>query len=219
MERGARALSPRAFEAAANETDALILDTRAPQTFAKGFVPNSINIGIDGSFAPWVGAMIPDLKQEILLITEPGREAETVMRLARVGYDHCLGYLEGGFEAWKNEGREVDSIESIDVEHFAARVAQGEAENILDVRKPGEYEAEHMTQAETAPLDFLNDSMLLIDKNKTYHVHCAGGYRSMIFISALRARGYDNLIDVAGGFAAIQKHGGMATTAFVCSGK
>lgn len=219
MQRGARVLSPRAFEAAANETDALLLDTRAPQTFAKGFVPNSINIGIDGSFAPWVGAMIPDLKQEILLITEPGREAETVMRLARVGYDHCLGFLEGGFEAWKNEGREVDTIESIDVAQFAARIAQGQAENILDVRKPGEYEAEHMTLAETAPLDFLNDSMLLIDKNKTYHVHCAGGYRSMIFISALRARGYDNLIDVAGGFAAIQKHGGMETTAFVCSGK
>lgn len=219
MQRGARALSPRAFEAAANETDALLLDTRAPQTFAKGFVPNSINIGLDGSFAPWVGAMIPDLKQEILLITEPGREQETVMRLARVGYDHCLGFLEGGFDAWKNEGREVDTIESIDVETFATRIANGTAENILDVRKPGEYEAEHLSVAETAPLDFLNDSMLLIDKKKTYHVHCAGGYRSMIFISALRARGYDNLIDIAGGFAAMKKNGQFVTTEFVCSGK
>ncbi len=219
MERGARPLSPRAFEAAANETDALLLDTRAPQTFAKGFIPNSINIGIDGNFAPWVGAMIPDLKQEILLVTDPGREEETVMRLARVGYDHCLGHLEGGFEAWKNGGREVDSIESIDVEHFAERMAKGAAENILDVRKPGEYEAEHLTQAETAPLDFLNDSMLLIDKHKTYHIHCAGGYRSMIFISALRARGYDNLIDVAGGFAAMKKSEKFETTAFVCAGK
>ncbi len=219
MQRGARALSPRAFEAAANETDALLLDTRAPQTFAQGFVPNSINIGIDGSFAPWVGAMIPDLKQEILLITEPGREEETVMRLARVGYDHCLGYLEGGFEAWEKEGREVDQIESIDVEKLAERVANGQAENILDVRKPGEYDAEHMTLAETALLDFLNESMLLIDKNKPYHIHCAGGYRSMIFISALKARGYDNLVDVAGGYAAIKKSGLFETTAFVCSGK
>ncbi len=217
MQRGARALSPRAFEAAANETDALLLDTRAAQTFAQGFIPNSINIGIDGNFAPWVGAMIPDLKQEILLITEPGREEETVMRLARVGYDHCLGHLEGGFEAWKNEGREVDRIESIDVERFAQRLASGEAANILDVRKPGEYEAEHLAQAETAPLDFLNESMLQIDKSKTYHIHCAGGYRSMIFISALRARGYDNLIDVPGGFAAIKKSGQFETTAFVCS--
>ncbi len=219
MERGARALSPRAFEAAANETDALLLDTRAPQIFAKGFVPNAINIGIDGSFAPWVGAMIPDVKQSILLITDPGREEETVMRLARVGYDHCLGYLQGGFEAWEKDGQEVDRIESIDIERFAERIAKGEAENILDVRKPSEYESEHLTLAETAPLDFLNDSMLLIDKNKTYHVHCAGGYRSMIFISALRARGYDNLVDVAGGFAAMKKSGAFETTAFVCTGK
>jgi hydroxyacylglutathione hydrolase len=217
MQRGARPLSPRAFEAAANETDALLLDTRAPQVFAKGFIPNSINIGIDGNFAPWVGAMIPDVKQQILLVTEPGREAETVMRLARVGYDHCLGYLEGGFEAWKNEGRETDQIETINVDEFARRVVSGEAENILDVRKPGEYDAEHLPQAETAPLDFLNDSMLLIDKKKTYHIHCAGGYRSMIFISALRARGYDNLVDVAGGFAAIKKSEKLETTAYACS--
>lgn len=219
MQRGARPLSPRAFEAAANETDALLLDTRAAQTFAKGFIPNAINIGIDGSFAPWVGAMVPDVKQQILLVTEPGREVETVMRLARVGYDHCLGYLEGGFEAWKNEGRETDEIETIDVARLAQRMASGEAENILDVRKPGEYEAEHLPQAESAPLDFLNESMLGIDKKKTYHVHCAGGYRSMIFVSALRARGYDNLVDVAGGFAAIKKSGKFETTDFVCAGK
>lgn len=219
MERGARALSPRAFEAAANETNALLLDTRAPQIFARGFVPNSINIGIDGSFAPWVGAMIPDLKQEILLITEPGREAETVMRLARVGYDHCLGYLQGSIEAWEKEGFELDTIESIGVEQLAEQIANGTAQNILDVRKPGEFEAEHLLQAETAPLDFLNESMQLIDKRKTYHIHCAGGYRSMIFVSALRARGYDNLVDVAGGFAAMKKLGKFETTQFVCSGK
>lgn len=219
MARGARPLSPREFEAAANETDALLLDTRDPQTFSKGFIPNSINIGIDGSFAPWVGAMIPDVKQQILLITAPGRAEETVMRLARVGYDHCLGYLEGGFEAWEKEGKEVDQIESIDVDRFAERMAQGKADHILDVRKPGEYDAEHLSQAASAPLDFLNESMLQIDKNKTYHVHCAGGYRSMIFISALRARGYNNLIDVAGGFTAIKKSGAFETTEFVCPSK
>lgn len=219
MARGARPLSPREFEAAANETDALLLDTRDPQTFSKGFIPNSINIGIDGSFAPWVGAMIPDVKQQILLITAPGRAEETVMRLARVGYDHCLGYLEGGFEAWEKEGKEVDQIESIDVDRFAERMAQGKADHILDVRKPGEFDAEHLSQAASAPLDFLNESMLQIDKNKTYHVHCAGGYRSMIFISALRARGYNNLIDVAGGFTAIKKSGAFETTEFVCPSK
>jgi hydroxyacylglutathione hydrolase len=219
MERGTRALSPGTFESTANIADSLLLDTRSPQSFAKGFIPNSINIGIDGSFAPWVGAMILDVKQNILLITDPGREEETVMRLARVGYDHCLGYLQGGFEAWKNEGREIDFIESIDVERFAEKIAHGAAENILDVRKPGEFDAEHMTQAESAPLDFINESMAMIDKNKTYHIHCAGGYRSMIFISALRARGYDNLIDVAGGFAAIKKNGSFELSSFVCSGK
>ena len=219
MARGARPLSPREFEVAANETDALLLDTRDPQTFSKGFIPNSINIGLDGSFAPWVGAMIPDVKQQILLITAPGRAEETVMRLARVGYDHCLGYLEGGFEAWEKEGKEVDQIESIDVDRFAARVAEGTAFHILDVRKPGEFDAEHLSQAVSAPLDFLNESMLQIDKNKTYHVHCAGGYRSMIFISALRARGYNNLIDVAGGFTAIKKSAAFETTEFVCPSK
>jgi glyoxylase-like metal-dependent hydrolase (beta-lactamase superfamily II)/rhodanese-related sulfurtransferase len=218
MQRGARPLSPRAFEAAADETLALLLDTRAPQTFAKGFIPNSINIGLDGSFAPWVGAMIPDIKQKILLITDPGREAETVMRLARVGYDHCLGYLEGGFEAWQKEGREVDTIESISAEELAARIEAGKAENMLDVRKPGEYEAENLPLAESFPLDFLNERMSELDKNKTYHVHCAGGYRSMIFISALRARGYEHLVDVAGGFAAIKKSGKFETSAFVCAG-
>jgi hydroxyacylglutathione hydrolase len=216
MQRGAKALSPRAFEAAANETGALLLDTRAPQTFCKGFVPNSINIGIDGTFAPWVGAMIPDVKQEILLITEKGREEETVMRLARVGYDHCLGFLEGSFEAWKAAGFETDTIESINVDELAELIAKGQAENILDVRKPSEYEAEHIVNAELAPLDFLNDSMLLIDKSKKYHVHCGSGYRSMIFVSALRARGFDNLVEVKGGFGAIQKSEKFQLTSFVC---
>ena len=215
LERGNQALSPEAFETAANETGALVLDTRAPQTFAAGFVPNSINIGIDGQFAPWVGAMIPDIKQEILLVFEPGREEEVVTRLARVGYDHTIGYLEGGFEAWKKSGKEIDQIESIDTAELSKRM-QADNIEIIDVRKKSEYLSEHMVEAENAPLDFINDSMAQLDKNKTYYVHCAGGYRSMIFNSILRARGYDNLIDVKGGFKAIKESGSFQLTDYVC---
>lgn len=215
LERGQHALSPDAFEAAANETGALILDTRDPQTFAKGFVPNSINIGIDGQFAPWVGAMIPDIKQEILLVTDEGREEEVITRLARVGYDFTIGYLKGGFNSWKNAGKETDQIISISAEELASIIAK-EKVNVLDVRKKSEYLSEHVTDAENAPLDFINDSMAQLDKNKTYYVHCAGGYRSMIFTSTLRARGYDNLIDVKGGFKAIKESGLFKISDYVC---
>ncbi len=215
LERGQHALSPAAFEAAANETAALILDTRDPQTFAKGFVPNSINIGIDGQFAPWVGAMIPDIKQEILLVTDEGREEEVITRLARVGYDFTIGYLKGGFNAWKNAGKEVDQITSISTEELAAIISK-EKKNILDVRKKSEYQSEHIIDAANAPLDFINDSMAQLDKNKTYYVHCAGGYRSMIFTSILRARGYDNLVDIKGGFNAIKGSGKFNISDYVC---
>ncbi|HNR17846.1 MAG TPA: MBL fold metallo-hydrolase [Chitinophagaceae bacterium] len=215
LERGQHALSPDAFEAAANETSALILDTRDPQTFAKGFVPNSINIGIDGQFAPWVGAMIPDIKQEILLVTDEGREDEVITRLARVGYDFTIGYLKGGFNAWKNAGKEVDQIASVDAADLADIMTK-EKVNILDVRKKSEYLSEHIIDAENAPLDFVNESMAQIDKNKTYYVHCAGGYRSMIFNSILRARGYDNLIDVKSGFKALKENGKFKTSDYVC---
>ncbi len=215
MERGQHALSPEAFEAAANETGALILDTRDPQTFAAGFIPNSINIGIDGSFAPWVGAMIPDIKQEILLITQEGREEEVITRLARVGYDFTIGYLKGGIAAWKASKKEVDTITSISPAEMFARFEAGEGE-IIDVRKNSEYLSEHVVEAENAPLDFINDSMLKINKDKTYFVHCAGGYRSMIFNSTLRARGYDNLIDVKGGFKEIKESGKFALTEYIC---
>ena len=214
LKRGQHALSPAAFEAAANETSSLILDTRKPEEFGKGFVPNSVNIGIDGNFAPWVGAMIPDIKQQILIITEPGREEEVVTRLARVGYDYCIGFLEGGFEAWQHSGQEVDMIEQVDVNELQGLVAQGA--NVLDVRKKSEYDSEHVVNAENAPLDFINDSMQQINKDKTYYVHCAGGYRSMIFISTLRARGYDNLVDVKGGFKAIKESDKFKVTDYVC---
>lgn len=216
LERGQHALSPDAFETAANETSALILDTRDAQSFAKGFVPNSINIGIDGSFAPWVGAMIPDIKQEILLITEPGRETEVITRLARVGYDFTIGYLEGGIDSWKNAGKELDTIVSISPETLAQKQVADPNIAILDVRKASEYGSEHIINAQNAPLDFINNSMASIDKDKTYFVHCAGGYRSMIFISILKARGFEHLIDVKGGFKDIKESGKFAITDYVC---
>jgi hydroxyacylglutathione hydrolase len=216
LERGQHALSPAAFEAAANETNALILDTRDAQSFAKGFVPNSINIGIDGSFAPWVGSMIPDIKQEILLVTEPGRETEVITRLARVGYDFTIGYLEGGIESWKKAGKETDTIQSISADTLAAKQQENPSIAIVDVRKASEYGSEHILNAQNAPLDFINESMATIDKDKTYFVHCAGGYRSMIFISILKARGFEHLIDVKGGFKEIKESGKFKLTDYVC---
>ncbi|MBM3413202.1 MAG: MBL fold metallo-hydrolase [Bacteroidetes bacterium] len=215
LERGQQALSPEAFEAAANETGALILDTRAAQTFAAGFIPNSINIGIDGQFAPWVGSMIADIKQEILLVCDPDREEEVITRLARVGYDHTIGYLKDGFAAWKQAGKEIDQIQSIDADLLAA-ISAKQPIDILDVRKKSEYSSEHILLAENIPLDVLNENMAQIDKNKTYYVHCAGGYRSMIFVSILRARGYEQLIDVKGGFKAIKDSGKFQTSNYVC---
>jgi hydroxyacylglutathione hydrolase len=216
LERGQHALSPKAFEAAANETGALILDTRDAQTFAKGFIPNAINIGIDGNFAPWVGAMIPDIKQEILLITEEGREEEVITRLARVGYDFTIGYLKGGFDAWKAAGQEVDTIESISADQLADLIKKNSNAKILDVRKKSEHFSEHIIGSENAPLDFINDSMAQIDKSKTYYVHCAGGYRSMIFMSTLKARGFNNLVDVKGGFTALKNSGNFKISEYVC---
>ncbi len=216
LNRGQQALSVEAFEAAANESGALILDTRSPQSFAQGFIPNSINIGIDGSFAPWVGALIPDIKQPILLVTDPGREQEVVTRLARVGYDHSLGHLKGGFEAWKAAGKEIDSIESITADELADRLAENPALSVLDVRKSGEYAAEHIENVPNIPLDYINDHLSSINKEEPQYIHCAGGYRSMIFASILKARGYDNVIDIKGGFKAIKDSQRFTLTDFVC---
>jgi Zn-dependent hydrolases, including glyoxylases len=207
LKKGTQPLDVDAFEAAANETNALVLDTRDPQTFAKGFIPNSINIGIDGSFAPWVGALIPDIKQEILIVAEEGREEEVVTRLARVGYDHAIGFLKGGFNAWKEAGKEIDTITSITADELDTIQQKEGGINVLDVRKSSEYDQEHINGAVNASLDYVNDSMQLVDKNKTWYVHCAGGYRSMIFISILKARGFENLIDIKGGFKSIKESG------------
>lgn len=213
-ERGIVALSPDDFEAIANETGALILDTRAPQTFKDAFVPNSINIGIDGGFAPWVGALIIDLKQPIILVTDKGREKEVVTRLARVGYDNVLGYLENGIEAWQNAQKEVDQIVSISATDFEQALNK-DALTVLDVRKPNEYQSEHIVVATNFPLDDINANIEDLDRDQTYHIHCAGGYRSMITSSILKARGFHNLVEIAGGFKAISDTA-IAKTAFVC---
>lgn len=215
LNRGAQPLSPDAFEAAANETGAVVLDVRAAQLFNKGFIPNSINIGLGGQFAPWVGALVPDVRQELLLVCEPGTEQETLTRLARVGYDQVLGYLAGGFDAWAASGKEVDTITSISADELADKLEQGSI-TVIDVRKPGEFSAEHIDGAKNLPLDYISEHMAEFPKDETFYIHCAGGYRSMMAASILKSRGYDNVIDVAGGFAAIQKTGRIKTTDYVC---
>jgi len=206
MKRGHRPLSPLEFEVIANEKEAVIIDTRSAQDFAKAFVPNSINIGIDGNFATWVGTLIPDVKQEILIVADEGREHEVITRLARVGFDNCLGYLKGGIASWLIEGKDTDSIISVNA-HKMAEMAKTERLPILDVRKASEYQSEHIKDALNAPLDFINESMTKINRNKKHLVHCAGGYRSMTFISILQARGFRNLVDVKGGFKEIKDSG------------
>ncbi|MCJ0741316.1 MBL fold metallo-hydrolase [Pedobacter montanisoli] len=217
-EQGMKALNPSEFEAMANQSGALILDTRDPQQFAKGFVPNSINIGLNGQFAPWVGALVTDLKQPILLIADQGKEQETITRLARVGYDNTIGYLAGGFEGWKAENRETDQIKSISATEFEDVVNEQPNLLALDVRKPGEYQAEHLEFTLARPLDYINDWMPEVKPEETYYIHCAGGYRSMIAASILKARGIDHVIDVAGGYGAI-KNTGLKRTDFVCQSK
>ncbi len=205
MKRGDAPLSPDAFEAAVNETGALLLDVREADDFAAGFIPNSINIGLNGSFAPWVGALIPDLKQPIALVTPIGKETETVLRLARVGYDNCIGYLNGGFSTWQTAGKEVDTVETISAPEFVRRHAQAPNSMVIDVRKETEFEPEHIIGAENMPLDTLNDHMAAIPRTAPVYVHCAGGYRSMVANSILKARGFDNVVNVEGGIAAIKQ--------------
>lgn len=216
--KGLIPLSPQEFESLANLTGALMLDTRDPQVFAKAFIPNSINIGLNGQFAPWVGALVTDLKQEILLVTDEGKEEETITRLARVGYDNTIGYLQGGVTAWEASGKEVDSITSISAAQFETAIEADGNLNALDVRKPGEYEAEHLENTLTRPLDYINEWTSALNPQETYYIHCAGGYRSMIAASILKARGVENVIDIAGGYEAI-KTTGLKRTDFACPSK
>jgi len=214
LESGTTPLTPSAFEELANQSGALILDVRHQDDFAKSHIPQSIFIGIDGGFAPWVGAMIGDVKQPILLVTPEGREEETVTRLARVGFDNTLGYLKGGIASWEKEGKTTDSVEG--VEAASLKNLEGkEPLSVFDVRKPGEYLSEHLLDAKSTPLDFINEHMNEFPSKTPFYIHCAGGYRSMIAASILKSRGIHNLIDVKGGFSAI-KESGMKVSDYVC---
>ncbi|MDA7778033.1 MBL fold metallo-hydrolase [Flavobacteriaceae bacterium] len=214
LESGTRPLSAEAFEVAANETAAIILDVRHQDDFAKGHIPQSVFIGIDGGFAPWVGAMIGNVAQPILLITPDGREEETVTRLARVGFDNTLGYLKGGIDAWTKSGKQLDSVDGITTKDLK-QLMEKQSIEIFDVRKPGEYLSEHIPAAHSTPLDFINDHMSEFPSNKPFYIHCAGGYRSMIAASILKSRGIHNLIDIKGGFGEI-KETGIKVSDYVC---
>lgn len=214
LERGVVGLDPDTFEEVANHEGALVIDTRHETDFKDGFVPNSIFIGLHGSFAPWVGALVPDLKQPILVVVEEGKEEEVITRLARVGYDNTLGYLKGGVKAWKEAGKELDTITSISAETFAEQLKNLDGK-VLDVRKPTEYLSEHLIDAISYPLDYINKNMAKVSKDEKYYLHCAGGYRSMTAASILKSRGYDNVIDIAGGFKAIAETSAPRTD-YVC---
>ena len=217
--RDAVAYDVTTFEMVANKIDTVILDVRHQDDYAKGHVPRSIFIGIDGDFAPWVGALIPDIKQPLLLITPLGREEESILRLARVGYDNTLGYLKGGFDTWKNEGLEYDTVSSVSAVMLEEIMTEAEEEKekvmIFDVRKDFEYKKEHIVDVPSTPLDNINDHLAEFPKEEEFYLHCAGGYRSMIAASILKARGYHNLINVAGGYSAIKKTA-IKTTDIIC---
>lgn len=218
LNKGMTPLSVVAFEAAAEATDALILDTRSDKDFFKGFIPNAINIGLGGDFAPWVGALIVDVKQPLLLVTDAGKEEEAVTRLSRVGFDNILGYLEGGMDAWKQANKEIDSVNRITPEQFSNEVKIGES-TIIDIRRQTEYAAEHIEEAYNKPLAAINDWLPAIDKNQHFYLHCAGGYRSMIAASILQARGYRNFTEIEGGYNAIAKRTSLPKTDYVCQSK
>jgi hydroxyacylglutathione hydrolase len=217
LNNGMRAINVKDFETVAEDTGALILDTRNNGDFAKGFIPQSINIGINGDFAPWVGALIADVKQPIILVTEIGQEGESVTRLSRVGFDHLLGYLEGGFETWKKSGKEFDTVNRITAAEFAKQLKIGESK-VIDIRKDSEYSAEHVEEAYSGPLANINEWIKDIDPKQPLFLHCAGGYRSMIAASILQARGFRNFSEIEGGFNAVAQTE-VPRTDFVCQSK
>ena len=215
--KGLTPLDLTAFENLMNEKDILVLDARSDKEFYLGFVPKSINIGLGGDFAPWVGALIKDVNQKMVLITEPGKEEEAIVRLSRVGFDQIEGYLKGGFETWKEAGKPIDTIHRIDAETFASEVKIGES-MIVDIRKEGEYAAEHVEEAYSKPLAYIDEWVKSMDTNQHFFLHCAGGYRSMIAASILKAHGISDFTEVAGGFNAIAKTS-VPKTNFVCQSK
>ncbi len=217
LKQGSRALKANEFETAAEHSGALILDTRPAAQFAAEFIPQSINIGLDGDFAPWVGTLIVDVNQPILLITTEGKEEEVITRLSRVGFDKVLGYLQGGIESWINAGKEIDTVKRITAEEFEKEVQIGKSK-IIDVRKESEYASEHIEDAYNRPLAYINDWIKDILPTEHFYLHCAGGYRSMIAASILQARGYRYFTEVAGGFNAIARTQ-VPKTNFVCQSK
>ncbi len=215
LARGKRPLSAREFQAAWESTEALLLDTRSKEDFAACHIPGAIFIGIDDNFAPWVGTLITDLKQPILFLSDPGREEEVVVRLSRVGYDNAIGFLDGGMTAWKAAGFETSQLKEITAEDFATLYEMDKQHiNLLDARRKSEYDSEHLVGAENFPLDFINQNMSQLDRNKKYYVHCAGGYRSVIMCSILKARGFDKLVNIRGGYKALSQTG-LAKTTYV----
>jgi len=213
MQKSKKALTPQEFEILANQTEAIVLDVRHEDDFVKSHIPNSIFIGIQGNFAPWVGALLGNVNQEILIVTPENKEAETITRLSRVGFDHVLGYLKGGISAWQEAGFETDSITSILPEQFAAEMTTDSV--IVDARKPGEFEAEHVENALNIPLDTINANFSMVPKNEDFYLHCAGGYRSVIMASILKSRGFHNFINIEKGIAGIRKTD-VKLTHFVC---
>lgn len=217
LSKGLQALSPDEFEETAEHSGALVLDVRNDEDFARGFVPQSVNIGLNGDFAPWVGALIVDVKQPILLITNKNEEEETVTRLSRVGFDNVLGFLKGGFEAWKNSGKETDFVKRISAQQLEDEIKEKEV-NIIDVRKESEYNAEHLDGAYNKPLAYINNWIHHINPEEHFYLHCAGGYRSMMAASILQARGYRNFTEIEGGFNEISKTE-LPKSDFVCQSK
>ena len=205
MKRGTIPLDVETFESMANHEGALVLDTRNREDFVEGFIPNSIFIGLDGTFAPWVGTLVIDINQPILFIAHEGYEEEVVTRLARVGYDNILGFLKGGIAAWKASGKEIDTIESIEPEEFVDKSKADSGLNVIDSRRPTEYASEHLEIAQSFPLDYVNQNMEEVDPQKEYHVYCAGGYRSVILCSILKSRGYEKVVNIIGGFDELKK--------------
>lgn len=214
MQKGKSPLPPSSFKALAEQTEAVILDVRSEKDFITSHIPRSIFIGINGNFAPWVGALIRNVNQPILLITPRGKEEETITRLSRVGFDNTLGFLEGGIEAWAKEGLETDRIESITADQFAFDLTQNKAP-IIDVRKSNEFLSEHVIDAVNIPLDYINENLNKIPQNNVFYVHCQGGYRSLIMASILKSRGYHNFINIEGGFVSIKKTS-VPVSNFIC---
>lgn len=212
MKTGLKPLTPKEFEAIANQKEAIILDVRHEDDFVKEHVPSSIFIGLHGGFAPWVGAMIKDVKQPLLLITPEGKEQETIIRLSRVGFDNTLGFLKGGINTWKQAGFETDSINSVSPEELEANYANA---IVIDSRKPSEFSAERVEKGINIPLDYINNHIAEVPKEETFYVHCAGGYRSVIWASIMKSRGYHNMINVEKGMSGI-RNTKIPLTKFVC---